>query len=237
MRGSMKLPLVRADRVILRQILLSLINHALNTRSEGATAIGATGDGDGVTLWVQFQGDGQMSSPVEDRDSALEAARYWAGRTGAAFQQTLPAGEQAGICRVALSLPLLSQPVVMVVDDQEPAIRMFGRYLSRSNTRVVGLHEPERVLPIARRLQPHAIILDVMMPTIDGWETLQALKADPETHHIPVIICSVWDEPELAHSLGATEFLKKPITQKDLLSALLRLKVLDSLDGSSPADT
>jgi CheY-like chemotaxis protein len=69
------------------------------------------------------------------------------------------------------------------------------------------------------------------MPTMDGWEILQALQADPETRHIPVIVCSVWDEPELAFSLGAADFLKKPITQRDLLDALVRLKLLDTLDG------
>ena len=67
------------------------------------------------------------------------------------------------------------------------------------------------------------LILDGMMPTMDGWEILQTLQTDPETQHIPVIVCSVWDEPELAFSLGAVDFLKKPITQKELLDALARL--------------
>ena len=110
---------------------------------------------------------------------------------------------------------------------------MFRRYLSRSNVRVIGIQEPDRVLPLARQWQPQAITLDVMMPTMDGWEILQALQADPETRHIPVIICSVWDEPELAFSLGAADFLKKPITQKDLLRTLARLKSLDMPDGSN----
>jgi CheY-like chemotaxis protein len=62
-----------------------------------------------------------------------------------------------------------------------------------------------------------------MMPNIDGWEVLQTLQLDPETKHIPVIICSAWGEPELARSLGAVAFLKKPVIQKDLLDVLLRL--------------
>jgi CheY-like chemotaxis protein len=100
---------------------------------------------------------------------------------------------------------------------------MFRRYLERTNLKVVGVKEPEEVLPLARQLQPQVITLDVMMPTIDGWEILQALQTDPETQHIPVIVCSVWDEPELAYSLGAVDFLRKPISQKDLLDALARL--------------
>jgi len=61
------------------------------------------------------------------------------------------------------------------------------------------------------------IILDIMMPKMDGWEVLQSLKLDEETKTIPVIICSAWGEPELAKSLGAVEFLRKPVTQRDLL--------------------
>jgi Amt family ammonium transporter len=75
------------------------------------------------------------------------------------------------------------------------------------------------------------------MPTMDGWEILQALQANPETRDIPVIVCSVWDEPELAYSLGATYFLKKPISQRDLWAALARLGLLDTLGGSLPAGT
>ena len=59
-----------------------------------------------------------------------------------------------------------------------------------------------------------------MMPTTDGWELLQRLKSDPETHTIPVVVCSVWDVPELALSLGASDFLKKPVNSEHLLEAL-----------------
>jgi CheY-like chemotaxis protein len=115
--------------------------------------------------------------------------------------------------------------VALVVDDQETALRMFHRYLSQTNLKVIGVKEPNQVLPLARQLQPQVITLDVMMPTMDGWEILQTLQTDPETQHIPVIVCSVWDEPELAFSLGAIDFLRKPITRKDLLAALERLKL------------
>ena len=105
---------------------------------------------------------------------------------------------------------------------------MYERYLSRSGIRFVGLRHAGAVLAEARRAQPQAIILDVMMPDMDGWEVLQLLRADAQTHDIPVIMCSVWEEPELALSLGATDFLKKPITQKDLLAALTHLRLLEN---------
>ena len=72
----------------------------------------------------------------------------------------------------------------------------------------------------ARRHHPVLILLDVMMPQVDGWEILQSMKLDEDLKHIPVIVCSAWEEPEMARSLGALRLLKKPITQKDLLDAL-----------------
>lgn len=226
---SKELPHVLADRVVLRQILLSLLSHALDVRSDGNITVGAKVRVDKVTLWVQFQ----MDSPLPDeRGAPLEAARYWAQRLDAILQEVHTPDAQAGSTRLALSLPRAGQLVVLAVDDQEAAIRMFQRYLSRSNAQVIGVQEPDQVLPLALQLQPQVITLDVMMPTVDGWEILQSLQADPETQHIPVIVCSVWNEPELAFSLGAADFLKKPITQRDLLDALARLRLLDTSAGS-----
>jgi CheY-like chemotaxis protein len=89
---------------------------------------------------------------------------------------------------------------------------------------VVGATAGAEVLKLARELAPVAVALDVMMPTQDGWEVLQSLKNDPTTRNIPVIICSVLDDPELAYSLGAAAYLHKPVTQADLLSALAALE-------------
>jgi CheY-like chemotaxis protein len=230
------LPPVLADRVILRQILLSLLSHVLDARPGSGVTTSAQVQPGQVTLCIRFQ-EGRPPSPETSTGSAhLEAARYWAQRLGATLQ-VHPSGAEAGPVRLALSLPRAGRWVVLVVDDQEPAIRMFRRYLSRSNVQVIGVQEPEQVLPLVRQLQPQAITLDVMMPTMDGWEVLQALQADPETRHVPVIVCSVWNEPELAFSLGAAGFLKKPITQKDLLDALARLRLLDTPAGSCPEDS
>jgi len=57
----------------------------------------------------------------------------------------------------------------------------------------------------------------VMMPQVDGWELLQLLKLDEILRHIPVIVCSAWNDPDLSQSLGAAAYLKKPVTQKMLL--------------------
>lgn len=217
---------VLADRVVLRQVLISLLNYALERRASREITLGVEAQSAQVTLWIEFQTapGSPMTSRLEDK-KAFEAVQYWTRRLNATLSVT-PTNMSVGLTRLWLTLPRAAQLVVMVVDDQAAAIQMFRRYLSQSGVHVVGVQNPEQTLALASQLQPCVITLDVMMPTMDGWELLQALQAHPDTRHIPVIVCSVWDEPELAFSLGAAEFLKKPVTQKALLDALTRLGVL-----------
>ena len=115
-------------------------------------------------------------------------------------------------------------------DSFDPVFDPEGKYLyflsNRDYNEVIGVYDPAQVLELARTYLPRVISLDVMMPKVDGWEILQALQADPLTHSIPVIICSAWEEPELARSLGAAAFLKKPVTQKDFVTALETIGLL-----------
>jgi len=230
-----ELPPVIADRVVLRQIILSLLGYALDARSRGEMTLGTDVDADHVTLWIQFWVDDRFSQEELEACTSLEAARYWVQRLSARLEKTREVDGRKNLARLTLSLPRAGRATVMVVDDEGSAVRMFHRYLSQFSVRVVGVQDAEQVLPLARQLHPQVITLDIMMPTIDGWEILQSLQADPETQDIPVLVCSVWDEPELAASLGAAGFLKKPITRRDLLGELARLKVLGAPAGSSPA--
>ena len=113
--------------------------------------------------------------------------------------------------------------LILVVDDQEPALKMYERYLSRTNYKIYGLSKATKVLYKAIELNPALILLDIMMPKLDGWEVLQSLRLNEKTKHIPIIVCSAWGEPELAKSLGANYFLRKPIVQKELLEILERV--------------
>ena len=123
-------------------------------------------------------------------------------------------------CTCSFDFPVDSQKVLLVVEDNEAVIRAFRRYLTGYNYQVIGATTGAEALRLARETRPAVVTLDIMMPHQDGWEVLQSLKNDPATQHIPVIICSVLEDPELAHSLGAVAYLRKPVTQADLLSAL-----------------
>ncbi|NLE43677.1 MAG: response regulator [Chloroflexi bacterium] len=217
------MPAVESDRIILRQILLGLLSFILDVRCSGNVDLDASVLSGDIEVHISF-----LAGPSMRRETpALSAVRYWIDRLDATLEIDQTDNGTLGEVRLTLSLPRADQPIVMVIDDQATAIRMFRRFLSQSDYRIVGVEKAEQALYLARDVQPEVITLDVMMPTMDGWEVLQALQMDPDTKDIPVIICSVWDEPELAGSLGAAGLLRKPVTQKDLIHALSLVVVTD----------
>jgi PAS domain S-box-containing protein len=117
--------------------------------------------------------------------------------------------------------------VVLAVDDDPGVISLYRRYLEGEGYQVVGVSKSEEVLGKAAELQPFAITLDVLMPDKDGWQVLRELKEHPATQHIPIIICSIVSEEGRGFSLGAADYLVKPIMEEELLAALSRLDELE----------
>ncbi len=119
-----------------------------------------------------------------------------------------------------------NMPTVLVIDDFEGLSRLLKRYLAGYQCRVIAATNGMSGLNLAREIQPSAVILDVMMPDMDGWEVLQRFQNHPDTQHIPVIICSVFNDPELAFALGASSFLSKPVKRNEIIKALRLENVL-----------
>jgi CheY-like chemotaxis protein len=213
---------VFTDRILLRQILLSLLNYVLHLRGQSKLTL-QTEAGRAMSIRILFDADEQWTSIQNDERDSLEFARRLSLWLPARIDETYPPRDESGPVEISLVFAVSQPRTVLVVDDQVAAQKMFQRYLSHADLEVVGVTDPTQGLVMARKIQPALLILDVMMPHIDGWEVLQTLQLDPETKHIPVIICSAWGEPELARSLGAVAFLKKPVIQKDLLDVLIRL--------------
>lgn len=113
---------------------------------------------------------------------------------------------------------------VLVVDDDPVCLDLLSVTLGREGYRVIHARTGEEALQQARLRQPQAITLDVLMPRMDGWSTLVALKADPALRDIPVIMLTVLKDRGLAFSLGASDFMTKPVDRVALASMLRQYK-------------
>jgi len=113
-------------------------------------------------------------------------------------------------------------PVVLVIDDDPGVLDLLNRTLSREGYAVRTALNGRDGLALARELRPKLITLDVMMPSIDGWSVLTTLKADPATRAIPIVMISVIDDKPLGLSLGAVDYLTKPVERERLAEVLAR---------------
>ncbi len=112
--------------------------------------------------------------------------------------------------------------LVLVIDDDPASRELVQRHLSRAGYRTHGASGGASGLQLARELRPAAITLDVLMPEMDGWAVLSALKADAAISDIPVIMATILDEKPLGLALGASDYVTKPIDRDRLLSVMRR---------------
>jgi PAS domain S-box-containing protein len=121
----------------------------------------------------------------------------------------------------------LSGTTVLVIDD-EPAVRdLMSRSLSCEGIRIITAADGEEGLRKANEMHPDMIFLDVMMPKMDGWSVLTALKADPILMQIPVVMLTIVTNKEMGYVLGASEYLTKPIDRDRLADVIDKYRPKD----------
>lgn len=113
---------------------------------------------------------------------------------------------------------------ILVIDDEKPMRELLERFLHREGLEVVTAADGAAGIEAARRRRPAAIMLDVMMPRMDGWAVLGALKADPALADVPVVMVTVSPERGLSLSMGAVDHLPKPVDWKRLKALLDRYR-------------
>ena len=151
--------------------------------------------------------------------------------TGTTFTMTLPLDSRGA---AAVEVPGATSPaavvveegdapLVLVVDDDPTARTLLATALRKEGWRIAEADGGEAALAAARELRPQAITLDIMMPHMDGWSVLSLLKADPELSGIPVVVVTICDDRRVAYSLGASDFMTKPVDRERFLSLMSNL--------------
>lgn len=210
------LPTVRADRIVLRQALLQVLSFALDRASTGVVTISAEEECKPV-VHLRVCATGKESSNMRTGVS-LEISRQLISSAGGEVEII----DTPEMWSAHISLPVAEASTLLVIDDNAGLIALFERYLSARPYQLISVTTAEEAIEAATLYDPKMILLDIMMPKQDGWELLQTLVAAPISRAIPVVICSVVNEPEIAAALGAADYLTKPVTQDALLTMLER---------------
>jgi len=187
--------------------------------------------GKGSTFTVRLPVDtiqGRIVHPVTEPKGT--AAATTADETAAAEGALLDDASRRPISAMAThprspetaseALPADSARAVLVVDDDPSVRELMFRYLESQGFRVITAATGMEGLEMAKRLHPAVITLDAIMPGLDGWAVLAALRTDPETARIPVVMVTITDDQQRSYSLGAAEFVSKPVDWEKLTRIL-----------------
>ncbi len=240
---------VWADELKLKQVVLNLLSNAVKfTPDGGSVDVHAEIAGDEAQVVVRDTGIGIAEAEQErifeafqrggrearsategtglgltlsKRIVELHGGRLWMTSelgAGSTFGFAVPVGP-------AGELPEGIAPdgeTVLVVEDDPHSAELLELYLAGAGYRVAHARDGAEGLEMARRLRPRAVLLDILLPRVDGWELLARLKADPATAACPVVIVSMLDERGKGFALGASEYLVKPVGREEMLGALAR---------------
>ncbi|WP_138754591.1 MHYT domain-containing protein [Paenibacillus sinopodophylli] len=120
----------------------------------------------------------------------------------------------------AQSEDLSGQVSILLIDDEAFNRELMQRYLAKTGWKLAFADNGMEGIELARKLKPKVICLDILMPSMDGWSVLGALKSDPELADIPVVIWSMTSDRKLGYTLGAAEFLMKPVQREQLVTVM-----------------
>jgi CheY-like chemotaxis protein len=212
------LPPVQADRVMLRQTLINVLTCALTSSRGRIIEIRPYMDERSVGLCLDYAPQLQAGDVDESQDTPDRLAP--AAQFMKVMRGELRAKRNGERQRVALLWPHNREKTLLIVDDNQGLINLFRRYLINEPWRILSASNGREAFALINEVPFSLILLDIMMPEQDGWEVLVELKQHPVAADVPVLICSVVHEAQLADSLGAAGYVTKPVTQEALIAAL-----------------
>ena len=196
--------------VILQQILISILKRLAQLSTSRQVDIYARLEDGNVKI--------SLSTTVSEED--VTSTGEIIDDIPASDDIQLEIGINSSQAFVWIEMPSTGKVSVFVVDDNEDMVRFYRSSTVGTRYQITHIADGETLFRTIPDLLPDIIVLDVMLPDIDGWRLLMRLHENPHTRSIPVIICSVVKDGDLAMSLGATRYLQKPVRRQEFVGAL-----------------
>jgi CheY-like chemotaxis protein len=224
---------VRVHAPVLRQVLLRVLVELKRIAPSEEITLDAGVEHD--EAWISF------AAKPAGMQYAIDVALFHEllAPYGGSVQPNVAEGRIAITVRVPRAVHFARKYRVLIVDDNDDLVSVYAAYCAGTAFELVPICEGRQVFQTIAAAKPDAIVLDVILPDVDGWDLLMDLHANPASRTIPIVVCSVIDDERLALALGATLCLRKPVRQEQFLGALQRAispAAVDALTGcaSSP---
>ena len=210
---------------IMHQILVATITYLLRSMTEGWIELSARKAAGHVNVTVAGAPLVPVPPPAD-----------WLGRELlASLGGDISYLSQGDEFALRISVPLVHKARVLVIDDNQDLVHFYRRCVAGTAYELVSVPVGNRTFENIETVRPDAIVLDLMLPDVDGWELLAQLHEHHLSRDIPVVVCSVVGEEELALALGAVACLRKPVQCQQLIQALNQGLRSRAATGDSPA--
>mgnify|MGYP005855118845 CR=1 FL=1 len=216
---------VNVHSAIMRQILVAALTYLLRSMTGGWIDLSAEKTASHANISVAGTPFAGAPPPAD-----------WLGRELLASQGGgLSCVAQGESFALRISVPLARKVTVLVIDDNQDLVHLYRRCMAGTVYEAASVPVGSRAFESIEMVRPDVVVLDLMLPDVDGWELLAQLHEHPLSRGIPIVVCSVVREEELALALGAAVCLRKPVQCQQLIQALDQAMLSRAAAGDLPA--
>jgi CheY-like chemotaxis protein len=208
--------LAQVHPVAFQQIILTLLTYAIQNASGQEVCVEAIE----TAGWQLLTITARYPAPPDAGETADQDALETIKKIIELSEGTLAIAADGKVFRAQVAFRSVVPITVLVIDDNPEIITIMQRFAAETRYQIVGLNDPSAAVEYALKLKPGIIVIDIMMPQVDGLQVLSRFKHHQTLGRLPVIICSVLPQKNLAASLGAADFIQKPIQRDTFINAI-----------------